>query len=196
MSVNSHQLFYDGTPRPRWAGAVQSVAKQRATGPNRLTQSTELSGLVLPVSGTSRYSPPSGPSHSFGQSLGLPHLGELLANKSADIWKSWGHLEQALGQAAAGVMEWGGPVRPQQAYRQGAPNNALRLRASCQSQTSTAKADAGRQLRPDEISGEVSKVFAIGDVSGTQLRYESAGSSATFRATPAGVHWSKDPKTL
>jgi len=196
MSVNSHRQFYDGAPRPHWAGAVQSVSRQRIAGPNQLTQSTELSGLVLPVSVTSRHLPPAGQSHTFGLSLGLPHLGQQLADVHPDLWKNWGRLEQVLGQAAAGVMGWDGPQQPQQASRQAAPDNALQLRVFRQTLKSTSPEDGGRLLRPDAISGEVSKVFAMKDVSGSQLRFESAGSAATFEVTPSSLHWSRDPRTL
>ena len=196
MSVNSHRQFYDGAPRPHWAGAVQSVSRQRIAGPDRMAHSTELSGLVLPVSGASRHSLPSGSTHTFGLSLGFPHLGEHFADMHPDLWKNWGHLEQVLGEAAAGVMGWNGPRRPRQASGLGAPENALHLRASRQTLRSTGADDQGRLLRPDAISGEVSKVFAIRDVSGSQLRFESACSAATFTVTPASVHWSRDPRTL
>jgi hypothetical protein len=196
MSVKSHRQFYDGAPRPHWAGAVQSVSRQRLTGPNRSTQSTEVSGLVLPVSVTSQASPPAGQSHTFGQSLGLPHLGEQFADVHPDLWKNWGRLEQVLGQAATQVMGWDGPQRPGQASSSAAPDNALQLSAFRRTVKSTNPEDGGQLLGPDSISGEVSKVFAIQDVSGTQRRYESAGSAATFEVTPSSVHWSRDPRTL
>jgi hypothetical protein len=192
MSVNSHRNFYNGAPRPHWAGAVQSVSRHRVTGPHQSTQSTELSGLVLPVSASA----PAGQSHTFGQSLGLPHLGEQFTDVHPDLWKNWGRLEQVLGQAATQVMGWDGPQRPGQASSSAAPDNALQLSAFRRTVKSTAPEGGGKVLGPDSISGEVSKVFAIQDVSGTQRRYESAGSAATFEVTPSSVHWSRDPRKL
>lgn len=195
-SVNSHRHLFNGAPRPPWAGAVQSVSRQRIAGPHHVAQSTELSGLVMPVSVTSAHSPGAGPPHTFGLSLGLPHLGEQLQDVHPDLWKNWGRLEQVLGQAAATVLGWDGPQRPQQISRLAVPANALHLRAFRQTLRSSKPEDGGRLLRPDAISGEISKVFAIGDASGTQRRFESAGSSATFEVTPSAVHWSRDPRNL
>ena len=194
--MTSHRHFYDGASRPQWAGSVQSESRQRITGKDQLTQSTELSGLVLPISVSARYSSPSGSSQASGLSLGFPHLGEHFVDMHDDLWKNWGRLEQVVGEAAAGAMGWNRPQGPHQASRAGVPENALRLRALRQTLTSTGADDTGRLLRPDSITGEVSKMFAIRDVSGSQLRFESACAGATFRVTPAGVHWSRDPRTL
>jgi len=196
MNLKSHRQFFDGTSRPQWAGPVRSVSRQRISGLNRLAQSTEVSGLVLPVSAGTGRSQSTGARSGIGQSLGFPPLGGLLSNVHPDLLKNWGRLEQVLGTAATGLMEWDGPRGTQQAARSAVPVNALQLRAERQTLTSTKAADEGRSLRPDVISGEISKVFAIRDVSGTHLRFESAGSAASFRVTASSLHLSRDPRTL
>jgi len=189
--VNSHPQFYNGVPRPHWAGAVHSISRQRISGLNQVSRSAEISGLVIPVS-----MGPSASPHSFGQSLGFPDLREHLTDLEPEIWKNWTRLEQAVSQAAASLMQWKGPGHPRQAFLSGVPENVLQLRASARTLKSTAPENTGQLLRPAAISGEVSKLFAIRDVSGSQLRFESACSTCSFQITPSSVHWSRDPRTL
>jgi len=194
VQVTTHRHFHNGVPRPHWAGTVQSVSRQRITAPNQLTESTELTGLVLPVHSPS--SPSGSQAHTHGRSLGFPDLGEQFGDASPDLWSNWGRLEQLLGEAAAATMGWDGHQEPRRASGMTPPANALHVRVYRQTLKSTAPEDEGGLLRPDSISGDISKVFAIRDVSGSQLRYESAGTSAAFHVTSSSVHWSRDPRTL
>jgi hypothetical protein len=205
-SIKSHQRFSNGASRPAWAGAVNIVSRQRTVNivsrqPKKITashqiapgiqttQSTEFSGLVLPVSAPSVKGSP-----SFGQGLGFPHLGEHLPDVDPNLQKNWGRFEKVLSQAAAGMMEWKGSRDPQLASRSAAPQNVLHLRAVSQSVTRPTRGN--QSSRSESISGEISKMFAIRDVSGSQLRFESAGSTASFRLTPSSIELSRDPRTL
>lgn len=187
-SMNAHRRFSTGPMRPGWAGAVQSTSSRRTSGPNRVVHSTEFSGLVLPVS-----VPPAADPHTFGQGLGFPHLGDHMPDVHPELWKNWARFERVLSQAAAGAMGWNGPLRQHHASAAAVPRHALHLVASRQVMKSK---DQSGPPRSDAITGEIRKMFAIRDVSGTQLRFESAGTSAHFRVTSAGVHWSRDPRGL
>jgi len=188
--VNSHRRLYGGAARPPWAGAAKSTSSRRATTSNREVHSTELSGLVIPVSLASP-----GGSHTFGKGLGFPDLGEQMPDVHPDLWKNWVRLEHVLSQAAAGTMGWNGPRSPQRVSTSGAPETVLHLVATRQVVKSRDGQTSGPR-RGDAISGEIRKMFAVRDVSGSQLRFESAGSSANFEVTPSSLHWSRDPRTL
>jgi len=187
--VKSHGRIYGGSPRPQWAGPVQAVSREHSGGQNQVTRSAELSGVVLPIS------VPSAGSHTFGQSLGFPHLGEALPDMPPETWKSWSRFEQVVSEAAAGLMGWQGPQPHHRAAQMSTPDQALHLRLVGRTVHSTSQGEEP-SLRAHGISGEVSRVFNIRDVSGRQQRYESAGSSASFQVTSGGVHWSKDPRSL
>lgn len=193
--MDFHRQFYNGSLRPDWAGSVRSVSRQRLTGPDRLADSVELSGLVLPVSVLSQYLPAVGNKHTAGLGIGFPQLGEFLPGMHPDLWKNWGRLEQVLTEAAIDIMGWKGSQGPREANRSGLPENAIHLRMSRQVLRSAGQ-DGGDLLRPDAVFGDISKVFAIRDVSGSQVRFESAGSAATFKLTPSSADWSRDPRTL
>ena len=186
--VKLHDRTYGGSPRPQWAGAVQSVSREHSGTPNQLTRSTELAGVILPMS------VPAVGGHTFGQSLGFPHLGDAMPDMPTEIWKGWPQFEQAISEAAAGVMGWEGPKARHQILQTNTPEQALHLRVTGRTVESTS--DVGSSVQAYGISGEVSKVFNIRDVSGRQQRFESAGASATFQVTPAAVHWSRDPRSL
>lgn len=188
-SIESHRRLYGGAPRPHWAGAVQAVISQKLTGSNRLSHNLEFSGLVLPISVRAVAK-----GHTYGQSLGFPHLGEQLPDMSPEFWKNWGHLERVVGEAASALMGWGGPQPLHRAVHSSMPENALRMRLVSRSVLS--RTDDNRVLQAGGVSGEINKMFNIRDVSGTQHRFESAGASAMFTVTPGAVHWSRDPRSL
>jgi hypothetical protein len=191
-SIESHNRMFGGSPRPRWAGSVQAVSRERGAGPNLVNRSTELSGVVLPIS------VPTAPGqlHTFGQQLGFPHLAEQLPDMDPEVWKSWSRFEQVVGQAATGIMGWKRPQSHQGAIHTPMPANALHLRLTGRTVQSTPAGAAQPSFRSSAISGEISKVFNISDVSGSQHRFESAGSSASFRVVAGAVHWSRDPRSL
>jgi hypothetical protein len=164
--------------------------------PGRVAQSVEVSGLVLPTPVAALSLQGTQSAHTFGMGLGFPHLGERLPDLDPEMWKSWGQVENVVKDAAVRVMGWNGPQSVGQANRSGAPQKALQLSLIKRTLKSTQKQDEGRLLRPHIISGEVKKLTAIRDVSGTRLRYESAGASAAFTLSPSSVQWSRDPRQL
>jgi hypothetical protein len=186
--MTNHRYLYGGASRPVWAGPVHSASSRRLIAGGSSVHSVDVAGLVVPVS-VGAQTGASG--HSFGLGLGFPDLGKEFSDMHPGLWDSWGRLENVLTQAATNTMAWDAPPGPRQAARTSAPLHALKL-----SITRRRLTDPRSAPRPDTLVGKISKMFAIRDVSGTKLRFESAGAAANFTLTPSSAHWSRDPRTL
>ncbi len=194
-----HQQFADGSLRPSWAGPVRIQSRKRNVRPERQLHSVELSGVVVPVQVHPRFLPAPGHQHTFGLGLGFPDLSKFFLNPSARQSKmsnSWAAMEGSIAAAAAQVMGWGGNVQPRQASRSQLPANALLLQLSSSILRERKDSDQDRILEPDSLSGRLTKVFPIRDVSGRMMRMQTGGASSRLRLTPFMKNWSRDPRSL
>ena len=186
--MTNHRQLSGGANRPIWAGAVQSASRRRQIAGGSSIHSVQVAGLVVP---TTAAAATGAGGHTFGRRLGFPDLGQQFSDMHPGIWDSWGKLENVLSEAATTVMAWSAAPGPRQAARSGPPGHALKLSITRRRMTNPRSA-----TRPDVLVGKISKMFAIRDVSGKKLRFESAGAAANFTLTPSSAHWSRDPRSL
>jgi hypothetical protein len=195
--MNLHHQLFDGSWRPPWAGPVTVMSRRRSVRPGRMSQRVVLSGVVLPVRVHPGAVPSSGHQHTFGLGLGFPDLSNHFLNASpreSRLTKSWATLENTIAEAAAQVMGWGGSIHPRDLSRADLPRNALHLALT--GEIIRDRNDAPNGVEPESVTGELTKVFPIRDVSGRQLRMERTGASATLKLTPHLANWSRHPGSL
>jgi len=193
-----HHELADGSIRPNWAGPVTVLSRRRGR-PGHASQAIEVSGVVVPVQVHPRYLPVgSVHQHTFGLGLGFPDLSEHLLDPSHNpgLSKNWAKMERAIAEAAAKTMGWNGSLHPQRAGLAGLPPNALHLRLTGDVPRGKNRDEQKGSEEPDSLTGELTKVYPIRDVSHTMLRMQTVGSPSSFRLTPMSGSWSRDPRAL
>jgi hypothetical protein len=197
--MDLYHLLFDGSLRPRWAGPVTVVSRNRNIPPGKEMHSVELSGVIVPVHVHRKYVHGiAGIQHTFGLSLGFPDLRDhfLPLAQHSRISKGWEGLEDAITAAALRTMKWEKRPSTTSLNYAGLPPNALHLRLVGQRLRYRNNQARGEIAEPDVLAGELIKTFPIRDVSGTRLRMQTVGSPASFKLTPSIANWSRDPRSL
>ena len=196
--MNIHTRLFDGSPRPTWAGPVTTQARPRGRGAKR-SQAVEVSGVVLPVQVHPRYLPggSAGHGHTFGLGLGFPDLSSHLLDpsRSPQLSRQWARMERTIAESAAHLLGWSSPSSSRGLIHTPTPEQALHLRVTGQ----VPLDDEDERALHDPsfaLSGEVSKLRPVRDVSGKRLRMQQFGSSSLFHVNPLNASWSRDPRRL
>jgi hypothetical protein len=195
-----HQMF-DGSLRPHWAGPVTMSSRRRSLGHGKQGHAIEVEGVVVPVHVPGRFLPQGAHRHTFGMGLGFPDLSGHLLHPSRDpaMAKSWAGMEQAIAGAAAKTMGWDGSMPSRNVRLTGLPPYALHLRMSGMIPRNLGQKSGDHEpIDPEHLSltGELTKVFPIRDVSGVRFRMQTTGSPSSFKVSPGMANWSRDPGAL
>jgi hypothetical protein len=194
-----HQHMYDGSLRPHWAGPVSVASSHRNMPQGKRLHSVEMSGIVVPSDVSRRYLPGgSGHNHTYAMGLGFPDLRELFQPilEDSELSKGWEGMERSIKEAAQSVMGFGSRLPRGALARAAVPPNALHLKIAGQLIRDRFTGDKPNNAQPDTLTGELTKVFPIKDVSGTHMRMQPVGSPASFNLTPNSGNWSRSPITL
>jgi hypothetical protein len=189
-----HHHLVGGAPRPHWAGPVTELELGRGR-PGRRGRSFRIAGVAVPVDVHPRYLPPGvSHRHTFGLGLGFPNLSGHLLHPGRDprLSQQWSGVEQRVASAAARLMEWNGRARPREAGMTGVPPAALHVMLGGEIPPDDGETDG----LPNLLTGAVTRMFPIRDVSGTQVRMQAISSPAKFELTPYTTTWSRDPAAL
>jgi hypothetical protein len=192
-----HQLF-DGSLRPNWAGPVTVLSTRHFLGRSKPGHAIKVAGVVVPVQVPKKFLPSGGHQHTFGMGLGFPDLSANILDPEShsSLAQNWARMEQMIAEAAAKTMGWGGSTQTRNLGRLGLPANALHLLLSGvipRGKQEKAPAPGSEQ---NALLGELTKMFAIHDVSGKQVRMQRTGSPASFRVSPFAASFSRDPMGL
>lgn len=192
-----HQLF-DGSLRPPWAGPVTLLSTRHYLGRSKRGHAIQVAGVVLPVQVPAKYLPSGSHRHTFGMGLGFPDLSENILDpeRHSELSKSWAHMEQMIAQAAAKTMGWGGSVHPRRLDMAGLPSNALHMILSGVIPGDKQHKDLTPGSEQNSLVGELTKMFAIHDVSGRRVRMQRTGSPSSFKVSPFAANFSRDPLAL
>ncbi|MCK9919345.1 hypothetical protein MXD81_60465 [Microbacteriaceae bacterium K1510] len=166
--------------------------------PGRRGRSFQFSGVVVPVAVHPKYLPPGvNHRHTFGLGIGFPNLSAHLLHPGRDprLSQQWSGVEGRIASAAAQVMGWSTRARPTAASMADIPANALHVLLNGEIPPDDDEARL-RQGDPNMLSGELTKLFPIRDVSGSRVRMQAISSPAKFELTPFGASWSRDPAAL